>query len=410
VTIYATDGYGCVVEVTFELTVNNVPPAVTVDIGSQTVQYSDYICDVTFTATDVAADTMTATTSPSTLPDTLTFTANGCSDSGGIKTCTWTLAGTMDQPVGDYGIIVIVTDDDGGTGSADTTVTVVHEDADIWLDEDNQVAVEVDADGDSPAFSLTAYVQETSDPDAADCGADPGDINNAQVEMTLAAVGPGDSYTVMCTPVGTAAADDYDAVLEFQCNFDDVVVNTYHVQASVVGDYYVGGPDEDVLVVYDPGLGFTTGGGWFYWPGTTEKTNFGYTMKYNKKGTKVQGSLLLIRHVAPGEKYRVKSNALYGLSIGEAGDPVFGWATFSGKCTYKDPTMDEAEGNHEFLVYVDDHGEPGKDVDQFWIEVYDKDDNVIAAMSMDRDAPDNTETLGGGNIVVPHTRASDGSK
>jgi PKD repeat protein len=391
--------------------IENYTPEVTASLHEQTVQYSDYICDVTFTATDVAADTMTAATTPDPLPDSLVLTDNGCNVSGGIRTCTWTLSGTMDQPVGFYSPIVWVTDDDGGTGGEDIDIHVEHEDADIWLDEDNQVAVEVDSDGDSPSFSLTAHVKETYPDAATDCGgADPGDINNAEVEMTLAAVGPGGSYTVICTPVGTATADDYDAVLEFECDFDDVDVNTYHVQASVVGDYYAGGPDEDVLVVFDPGLGFTTGGGWFYWPDTTEKTNFGFTMKYNKKGTKVQGSLLLIRHVAPGEKYRVKSNALYGLSIGEAGDPVYGWASFSGKCTYLEPGWLEAEGNHEFLVYVEDHGEPGKEVDRFWIEVYDKDDNVIAVMSMDRDAPDNAETLGGGNIVVPHTRASDGSK
>lgn len=222
-------------------------------------------------------------------------------------------------------------------------------------------------------------------------------------------VGPGSSYTVACTPVG-ATGTGYDAILEVSCDFDDVEVNTYHLQATVVGDHYAGGPDEDVFVVYDPSLGFTTGGGWFYWPGTMEKTNFGYTMKYNKNGTKVQGSLLLIRHVGPGAKYRVKSNALYGLSLGEAGDPTYGWASFGGKCTYKDPTMVEAEGNHTFVVYVEDHGEPGGGADQFWIEVADKDANIIPEMSMDRDAPDHTETLDGGNIVVPHTRASDGSK
>jgi hypothetical protein len=39
-----------------------------------------------------------------------------------------------------------------------------------------------------------------------------------------------------------------------------------------------------------------TGGGWFYWPGTTDRTNFGFTMKYNRRGTRVQGNLLIIRH------------------------------------------------------------------------------------------------------------------
>jgi hypothetical protein len=88
--------------------------------------------------------------------------------------------------------------------------------------------------------------------------------------------------------------------------------------------------------------------------------------------------------------------------LGEAGDPVFGWASFSGKCTYKDKDWAEPVGNHGFLVYVEDHGEPGRDADQFWIEVYGKDGNVVVVMSMERDASENTEALGGGNIVVPH--------
>jgi hypothetical protein len=172
----------------------------------------------------------------------------------------------------------------------------------------------------------------------------------------------------------------------------------------VAGGYYTG-YSEDVLVVYDPSLGFTTGGGWFYWPGTDEKTNFGYTMKYNKRGQKVKGSFLLIRHVSSGEIYRVKSNALYGLAIGESQDPLFGWASFSGKATYLDPAYPEYPepvGNHVFIVYVEDWDEPGVGVDQFWVEMRDKDGNVIASMSMPRAAVDNTIDLAGGNIVVPH--------
>jgi hypothetical protein len=378
--------------------VNNVTPVVTVNIENQTVQYSDYIGTVTFTATDVAADDMTATTSA--LPDSLALTDNGCSTNDGLKTCTWTLAGTMDEPVGDYPVTVTITDDDGSANSAATSVTVIHEDAIIWLDNDNFMAMEVDSPGgDSPMFSLTAHVQETY-PDVAANVPDSGDISDAQVEMTLAAVGPGNSYTVMCTPVGVTGIG-YDAVLQVSCEFDNVDVNTYDVQAKVVGDYYTGEPDETVLVVFDPSLGFITGGGWFYWPDTMEKTNFGFNVKYTKKGNQTKGSLLIIRHTDSGN-YRLKSNAMYGLSVGEAGDPVYGWASFLGKATYKEPGWDEAVGNHEFLMYLEDHNEPGRGFDQFWIEVYDKQGNVVLVMSIHRDAQSNTVTLDGGNIAVPH--------
>jgi hypothetical protein len=178
-------------------------------------------------------------------------------------------------------------------------------------------------------------------------------------------------------------------------------VNTYSAEATVGGGYY-SGYAEDVLVVYDPSLGFATGGGWFYWPDTNEKTNFGFTMKYNKKGTKVQGSLLLIRHLADGTIYRVKSNALFGLALGEDPSIPKGWATFAGKSTYLEPGWPEPVGNHTFIVYVEDGNEPGTAVDRFWIEVLDKDNLVIPVMSMDPPAKDEATDILGGNIVVPH--------
>ena len=164
------------------------------------------------------------------------------------------------------------------------------------------------------------------------------------------------------------------------------------------------------MVVYDPSLGFTTGGGWFYWPDSDDpdtgyagdKTNFGYTMKYNKKGGNVKGSLLLIRHLADGSIYRIKSNALYGLALGDMGD--HGWASFSGKATYLEPGWPEPIGNHMFIAYIEDWNEPGTGVDRFWIQTRDKDRVVVPAMSMDEPAtdPDHSQMLEGGNIVVPH--------
>jgi hypothetical protein len=152
--------------------------------------------------------------------------------------------------------------------------------------------------------------------------------------------------------------------------------------------------------VYDPSLGFASGGGWFYWPGTLDKTNFGFTMKYGKKGRKVKGSLLMIRHLADGTKYRVKSNALEGLALGDATD--FGWASFSGKATYLEPGWDDPVGNYEFTAYVEDHNEPGTGLDRFWIEVRDRDRNVVDASSIATPAEDEAIEISGGNIVVPH--------
>ncbi|MEA2001322.1 MAG: hypothetical protein U9N84_05480 [Actinomycetota bacterium] len=247
---------------------------------------------------------------------------------------------------------------------------------------------------------------EETEPDDPAAGAMPGDISKAAVTMSLVPIGPGSPLDGACAPQDVTGSG-YDSVLTVDCTFDAVPVNTYVATVTVNGPGFYTGSGEDVLVVYDPSLGFTTGGGWFYWPGSDDesidyvgdKTNFGYTMKHNKKGAKVQGSLLLIRHMPDGSIYRVKSNALHGLALGS--DGAIGWASFAGKATYLEPGWLEPEGNHTFVVYVEDHGAPGSGADRFWIEVRDKAGVTIVDSSMPDDAPTNAATLGGGNIVVP---------
>ncbi len=80
----------------------------------------------------------------------------------------------------------------------------------------------------------------------------------------------------------------------------------------------------------------------------------------------------------------------------------FGWASFSGKATYREPGWPEPIGNYYFLTYVEDWGEPGVN-DRFWIEVQDS-DGVIQTLALPRDAVSNAEVIDGGNIVVPHVR------
>jgi hypothetical protein len=58
-------------------------------------------------------------------------------------------------------------------------------------------------------------------------------------------------------------------------------------------------------------------------------------MEYNKSGKIVKGGLLIVRHLADGTVFRVKGNALEGLSLGLEGG--FGWASFTGKATYSEP-------------------------------------------------------------------------
>jgi uncharacterized repeat protein (TIGR01451 family) len=392
-----------------DTTVVNPAPEVTVTPATQVVQYSDQIATLTITGSDYADEVLGASTSWSAdgfafnpgLPDFLVLSTPSCIDSGGGKqTCTWTINGSMDLPEGAYTIRTTVSDDYGAATTVESVLNVLPEDATIVFDESNPVAVLVMAPGgNSEPFSLTVYVTETEPDTTADpAGAPvPGDISRANVSMSLVPVGPGSSVNPLsCTT--SFSPSGYAGEMTVMCDFAKVPVSTYTVQVVVDGGYY-DGAYEDVLTVYDPSLGFTTGGGWFYWPGTTDKTTFGYTMKYNKKGKNVKGNLLIIRHMDSGSLYRLKSNALYGLALGDTGE--FTWASFSGKATYLEPGWPEAIGNHQFVVYAEDNGEPGSGSDRFWIEVQAK-DGTIMGLSIPRQAIDNAIILRGGNIIVPH--------
>jgi VCBS repeat-containing protein len=400
-TYHANDGLADSNVATVNITVECVddPPVVSVDVASQAVQYSDYISDVTVTATDVDSHPLSIS------DDAFSnlSTSGSCTASGDGTSCSWTLSGQVLVSAGARTVTFTVSDAESDV-TASTEVVVLAEDAKVTFDADNPVAVSVDSPGSdsSEAFTLTVHVQEKAESGSS---AAPGDINLAEVSITLEPIGPGSTMTVNCDSTGSVAPYDYNAILTVVCDFEGVPVNAYVASASVGGGYYTGS-GEDSLVIYDPSLGFTTGGGWFYWPGTDDRTTFGYTMKYNKPMTKIQGNLVLIRHLPDSDEiYRIKSNALYGLALGDIGN--YGWAVFSGKTTYLAPGMIEPIGNYEFTVYVEDHATPGAGADRVWVQVRNRDGNPVPDMSMPTDAQTNAVVLEAGNIVVPHTTSGD---
>lgn len=392
-----SDGHDASAKATVSLeitSVNDLPVVTPVTLDAQTVQYGDRIAPVTIEATDVDSGPLTLS-APELLGD-VTQTV-GCTVSGKRSTCSWTVDGQALVVAGTHTLTFQVDDGAGGSAESSMALTVTLEDATADFGADNPAAVAVATPGGvSGPFTLTVHVSE-SQPDEPIERAGAGDIANAEVSVSLVPVGPGATINPRCGSTTSGS------VQTTTCDIDaGVPVNTYTVAVEINGGGYYTGSGEDVLTVYDPSLGFTTGGGWFYWPGTSDKTNFGYTMKYGKKGTNVRGSLLLIRHLADGQKYRIKSNALSGLAIGDDVDVPYGWASFSGKSTYLEPGMSEPEGNHGFTVYVEDRNEPGSGTDRFWITTRTKDGGAIPAMSLAEPAPANAVAIQGGNIVAPH--------
>jgi hypothetical protein len=398
----------------------NAAPAVDNDWSatSANVQYSDEIPTVAIIATD--GDTAGSMLSASAtfkfnggdraagLPAGLTLSSAAVVTEGPASRVTWTVSGRMLVPAGSYEITIGVADGIVAAPVATTfTIVVGTEDARVRFHGGNPVAVRVAMDGGaSGAFSLEVAVREAYDAVSGlepngEPGGEPGSIGLANVRVVLVPVGPGGE----ASPRSCSSAvygSGYDARLAVTCGFEQVPVNTYVVQIAVDGGYYAGA-GEDVLTVYDPSLGYATGAVEFDWLETREAARAGFTMAYNRKGTSLSGSLLLTRHTADGETlvYLVKSNALYGLSLG--GDEIMGWATFSGKCTYFGPGMAEPEGNHEFTVYVEDYR--GVQPDRFWIEVRGKDGQVISLASLPREASGNAQGITDGDISVPYTGA-----
>jgi|GEM_PF-2282518 len=405
-------------------------PVGTVNDGNGGANYSVAFVPVNTGVIEKATLTITAENKTSQYSDarlSFTVTYNGfisgetLATSGVTGEPSYTTDPTLSDPItqkpGSYTITPAL-----GTLAADNydftfvngTYTVLIEDAAIAFDSQNPVAVRVASNGgNNSAFTWKVIISPADDGDPGDLSV----IGPSDISLSFSAVGSGGKWS------GTASSfTPATGVAIFNVPAGGLGVETYAAEVTLNNDYFKAAPAEDVLVVYDPSLGFATGGGWFTWPEGTDnpelegaKTNFGFTMKYNKKGASVQGSFLLIAHLEDGSIVRLKSNALYGLAIIEKTYP--GIASFSGKCVYRrvdaDGTVLAEAGNQEFTVYVKDMNEPGAGNDLVWFTAK----LTVAGedpFSLDSDGNGKVDeneyvSLGGGNIVVPHTSSSGGS-
>jgi len=113
-------------------------------------------------------------------------------------------------------------------------------------------------------------------------------------------------------------------------------------------------------------------------PTPGRKNNFGFTVKYNKKGTNLQGSINTIVRSAVGLDsqpcstshpgfntcvYQVKGNSMTTLTVNTS-NPKSGTATFVGKANVQDVTNPNVppmslDGGTTFQVQMTDNGTPG---------------------------------------------------
>ena len=361
---------------TATITVNSVNDLPTVSNDQNTaypgVQYSDPIHAITVTASDLE-------TAAGGLTPSYAFSKNGGAAQSGlpaglslVQTAvagTWTLSGDIGEPTGTYTINITFTDADRGSGSTTVNIDVSREDSSVDVSGAEAVQVAT-AGGKSPSFTISADITETRD------GAQGNIATAVPVTFVLAPVGGGSPYTC-AAPTITVSSGTLNAA----CNFSNVDVNVYDVSVTVGGDYYQGA-GRSVVTVYDPSLGFVTGGGTITRTvnGETFKANFGANVKYLRNGN-TQGSLLYIEHRASGNVI-LKSNAMGALAI------VGNEAKPSGKATLN------GVGNHSFIARLIDMDELASG-DRFGIRVTDPSGVVLADLTFD---PVN---LSGGNVKVP---------
>jgi hypothetical protein len=345
------------------LTTFTVTASTSTTVAAAAGQYSDVV-------------TLQATVSPVTLAcpitGTVEFWVNGSSagsaaiNASGVATLNYTIG----LPQGAYTIHAQFTSANPSflSSAGDNTLTVTRENGVVTPRSSNPWSVKVNtAGGTAGPITLCADIKEVADGSL-------GDISKAvPVTFTLVPVVGGGTITQTATVTGGGVGGTLAACV----TLSSVPVNVYDITINIGGNYYIGSA-ETCLAVYDPSLGFVTGGGKVTHNGVP--ANFAFSVKYLKNGQS-QGSLLYIEHRATGDVL-LKSNSMGALSI------VGNTAVITGKATLN------AVGNHGFRATVVDNGEPGT-TDQFGLNVTNPAGAVVTGLTF---AP---LTIDGGNIQVP---------
>ena len=258
----------------------------------------------------------------------------------------------------------------------------------------------------SAVITLAATVQDiTATPDAAG-DADFGDIRNATVTfinrdtntpiatVPVGLVSPGDTKTGTATynwTVNIGAANSQSFTV-------GMTANNYYTRNSAL--------DDTIVTVSKPLEGsFITGGGYLALTDSSgafagdpdSHNNFGFSVKYNKGGTNLQGGInTIVRHA--GRVYQIKGTVMTSLYA----SPLMGRATFNGKANIKDVSDPQnpisVDGNATLQVSMFD-GEQSGGPDRIGITVWNKNGGLWFS-SLWTGTATAQQALGGGNLVV----------
>jgi hypothetical protein len=234
--------------------------------------------------------------------------------------------------------------------------------------------------------TINLSVELTKDPTGA-----AGDIKTATIKFIITPQnGGGGSTEVLGTLASSSTSDVATFTGSFTANLSTLLSQTYVVRWEIGGNYVNNSTCDDntMITVSAPANDFVTGGGFNLQnntggikggtPNQGLKSNFGFNIKWNKSLTNLQGNWNnIIRRIENGNvvSYQVKSSQPKSLIVTKLSTGYRTDFTFTG-VNLKSLTSDWSEGNATVNVIVYDNGEPGKGVDQIWIQVRDKNNNV----------------------------------
>jgi Bacterial Ig domain/Putative Ig domain len=341
------DGHGGTSTATVNVTVNavNDPPVFTINLLSQTVQYSDPITPVTVSVSDVDDATSSLTLSVlSSLPAGITVTPTGV---GSL-----TISGNPLVVAGTYNIDLKVTDPHGASTTATVTINVNKETAETAYTGDMGV---ITAGPNITTATVRLAAHLTQDPDGAD-----GDITLARVRFEIFK-----SSNMTNTPDTIISNVPVDSNGDALVLLPGMAADTYVVKVKIdpTNGYWTADPVGlgTINVAVGTNDQRAAGGGWVPYDGSANgKANFGFTVRIDKNSLK--GSSIFILRGTDGFDYIVKSTSWAGGFLNftnEPGTSTPNRASFGGKCTVQKVDRDTGAvvasfGNYSFNVDVRD--------------------------------------------------------
>ncbi len=381
---------------------SNLTDEVTLDNGkaTQSVQYSDAVETIAFSANDANASGSALSAAAPGLPAGLTLTKT--SDNGGTTpgAASWTISGAVTAPAGTYPVTVTVSD--GGAravGKLAITITVTQEDAALLYN--GSVAI--------PAGTTPTLGAQFWDSAAAgfpgpnpESGGTKGDMTQAWVRFAVTSASGSTIGTAQARVADTGTVGDGIGSASLVSPYKSSSDAVWLVTSSIVKDstgatpnlFYAAPVDETGLLIFYADTGqYATGGGTV--PDGASKANFGFVARYNKSGNPQGQVVYLFRGTYKGvpATFKIKSNSLDGLAFSGTSYPVS--ATLSGKCSISIVDSRDAvlfgEGNWRFTSSVTDV-DKGAGSDAFSVTIWNKDNELYKKMP--------STALAGGSIVI----------